>query len=263
MASLSRWVQPDTLVPEPGNLQSLNRYAYVLNNPLKYTDPTGHVEDTWGDIGGGNPGAWAINPEGWHPLDPFRNPLEVSAAEDAQAQAAAESEVAVAAEAEAWQTVDQNIDIGGVVRSAEGRGGRWVQPTLEGFDVEGQTAENVEGADYWNKRVEFEGKRVYQRDDLIDPQRADKAGVTSLERMRNGYAAIGPDGEPIQIHHMVQVDNSPVAEVTETFHDEHYDQIHIYPRGDLGYRSGIDRPAFDAWREDYWRYRAWDFPEGW
>ncbi len=29
----------------PGNPQSLNRYSYVLNNPLKYTDPTGHGEE--------------------------------------------------------------------------------------------------------------------------------------------------------------------------------------------------------------------------
>jgi len=40
--ALMRFVQADTLVPEPGNPQSLNRYAYVLNNPLKYTDPTGY-----------------------------------------------------------------------------------------------------------------------------------------------------------------------------------------------------------------------------
>jgi len=29
-------------VLEPGNPQSLNRYTYVLNNPLRYTDPSGH-----------------------------------------------------------------------------------------------------------------------------------------------------------------------------------------------------------------------------
>jgi len=41
--ALMRFVQADTLVPDPANPQSLNRYAYVLNNPLKYTDPTGHA----------------------------------------------------------------------------------------------------------------------------------------------------------------------------------------------------------------------------
>ena len=39
---LGRFLSADTVVPEPGNPQALNRYAYVLNNPLRYTDPTGH-----------------------------------------------------------------------------------------------------------------------------------------------------------------------------------------------------------------------------
>jgi hypothetical protein len=30
-------------VPDPTNPQALNRYSYCLNNPLKYTDPTGNI----------------------------------------------------------------------------------------------------------------------------------------------------------------------------------------------------------------------------
>jgi len=52
--ALGRFISADTVVPELGNPQALNRYAYVLNNPLKYTDPTGHKYDpdegaTWQD----------------------------------------------------------------------------------------------------------------------------------------------------------------------------------------------------------------------
>jgi hypothetical protein len=41
---LGRFISADPIVPEPGNPQSLNRYSYVLNNPVRYTDPTGHAE---------------------------------------------------------------------------------------------------------------------------------------------------------------------------------------------------------------------------
>ncbi|MFH0862130.1 MAG: RHS repeat-associated core domain-containing protein [Candidatus Altiarchaeota archaeon] len=39
---LKRWTQPDTIIPNPYDPQSLNRYSYVKNNPEKYIDPTGH-----------------------------------------------------------------------------------------------------------------------------------------------------------------------------------------------------------------------------
>ncbi len=38
---LGRFTTPDPLVQAPFFSQSLNRYAYVFNNPLRYTDPSG------------------------------------------------------------------------------------------------------------------------------------------------------------------------------------------------------------------------------
>jgi RHS repeat-associated protein len=38
-----RFVSADTIVPEPGNPQALNRYAHVLNNPIRYVDADGHL----------------------------------------------------------------------------------------------------------------------------------------------------------------------------------------------------------------------------
>ncbi len=37
-----QFTQADSIVPDPGNPQSLNRYSYVYNNPLRYTDPSGY-----------------------------------------------------------------------------------------------------------------------------------------------------------------------------------------------------------------------------
>jgi RHS repeat-associated protein len=37
-----RFIQADTIIPNPSISQSWDRYSYVNNNPLKYTDPNGH-----------------------------------------------------------------------------------------------------------------------------------------------------------------------------------------------------------------------------
>ena len=55
--AIGRFLAADTIVPEPGNPQSLNRYSYVLNNPLKFTDPTGH-SNCLECVGGGAGGAY-------------------------------------------------------------------------------------------------------------------------------------------------------------------------------------------------------------
>jgi hypothetical protein len=39
---IGRFLSADPYIQAPYNTQSYNRYSYVVNNPLKYTDPTGN-----------------------------------------------------------------------------------------------------------------------------------------------------------------------------------------------------------------------------
>ena len=40
---LGRFTSPDSIIPDPGSVIGYNRYAYVANNPMIYTDPSGHA----------------------------------------------------------------------------------------------------------------------------------------------------------------------------------------------------------------------------
>ena len=56
---LGRFLSADTIVPGAANPQAYNRYSYVLNNPIRYNDPTGHVcsdpDDPTPSCSSGNP----------------------------------------------------------------------------------------------------------------------------------------------------------------------------------------------------------------
>ena len=47
-----RFATADTIIPDPANPQSYNRYSYVNNSPMRFTDPSGHcaeigAEECW------------------------------------------------------------------------------------------------------------------------------------------------------------------------------------------------------------------------
>jgi len=66
--ALNRFIQPDSIVPDPTNPQAWNRYSYVYNSPINYADPTGHVpcqsiycSPIWQTGSGGNSGSSGNN----------------------------------------------------------------------------------------------------------------------------------------------------------------------------------------------------------
>ncbi|MCP3940325.1 MAG: RHS repeat-associated core domain-containing protein [Desulfobacteraceae bacterium] len=56
---LGQFIMADSMVPDIYNPQNLNRYAYCLNNPLIYVDPSGHIPAGDGTSRGtpGSPGS--------------------------------------------------------------------------------------------------------------------------------------------------------------------------------------------------------------
>ena len=42
-SKLARFLSPDPVLQDPSNTQNFNRYSYCLNNPFKYTDPSGYA----------------------------------------------------------------------------------------------------------------------------------------------------------------------------------------------------------------------------
>ena len=45
---IGRFIQADPIIQAPGNTQSYDRYSYVFNSPLRYTDPSGF--SAWTDF---------------------------------------------------------------------------------------------------------------------------------------------------------------------------------------------------------------------
>ena len=50
---LNRFLSPDSIISDPYNSLDYDRYSYARNNPIKYTDPTGHAVACGTDSGNG------------------------------------------------------------------------------------------------------------------------------------------------------------------------------------------------------------------
>ena len=107
------------------------------------------------------------------------------------------------------------------------------------------------------KNADLTPKEVNERDALvkndIDVKQEDDFGRTNLERMKQGLAPLDKDGNPIELHHVGQKMDSPLAELTR---DEHRGKGNDTILHNKQKESEINREDFAKERAEHWKARA-------
>lgn len=109
---------------------------------------------------------------------------------------------------------------------------------------------NLERQDIdWTQKIpedRIERMRSLYGDDVAERWK-DK---TNLDLIKEGKAPYGPDGKQINLHHIGQKADSPLAELTDTEHKTYDGVLH-----DKTKDSEIDRTVFRDERQKYWQAR--------
>lgn len=100
--------------------------------------------------------------------------------------------------------------------------------------------------------AEVNGKDALIRTD-IDYDQKDYMGTTNLDRMKSGRAPLDANGKPIELHHIGQKQDSPLAELTSAEHRGNGNDNVLHNKQK---ESEINREDFDKERKDYWKARA-------
>ncbi len=102
------------------------------------------------------------------------------------------------------------------------------------------------------QEVEIGGKKCLTRSDIEWDQK-DAMGRTNRERAEQGLSPINKDGKVIELHHIGQHADSPLAELTP---EEHRGKGNDTILHDKTKESEIDRQAFAGERCAHWEARA-------
>ena len=141
----------------------------------------------------------------------------------------------------------------------------WAQQALPGG---GSSIESGSNAKIYNS-VEYKGtvkvngeikdvsRKVYQRNDIDFNYFDETTGLTNLERMQAGKPPIGSDGNPVQLHHILQKEVGPMVEIREITHQEYYSQLHGLIEDGASFRNNpVLNKQYNNFRRSYWKWRA-------
>lgn len=102
------------------------------------------------------------------------------------------------------------------------------------------------------QEAEINGKKCLIRSD-IDMDQKDEFGRTNRERMENGQPPLTKNGDSIELHHIGQKADSPLAELTKKEHMGGGNDTILH---DKQKESEIDRDEFKKERQSHWVSRA-------
>lgn len=100
--------------------------------------------------------------------------------------------------------------------------------------------------------AEIDGKKCLVRND-IDWDQKDAMGRTNRERAEQGLSPINKNGKVIELHHIGQHADSPLAELTTEEHRGKGNDTILHNKTK---ESEIDRQAFAKERNEHWEARA-------
>lgn len=86
-----------------------------------------------------------------------------------------------------------------------------------------------------------------------------KGGGTNRELMKNGFAPIGKDGHPVEIHHLYGEEPGPVAEVERLFHQKETAVLHSMIESSFR-KNEEARKSWKDFRGQYWKRRYAELP---
>lgn len=102
------------------------------------------------------------------------------------------------------------------------------------------------------EEAEVNGKKCLIRDE-IDWNQKDEMGRTNKERAEQGLSPITKDEKTVELHHIGQHADSPLAELTPEEHRGKGNDTILHNKTK---ESEIDRQAFAGERSSYWEARA-------
>ena len=102
------------------------------------------------------------------------------------------------------------------------------------------------------KETEMNGKKCLLRED-IDINQEDEDGITNKERMERGRPPITGNGEEVELHHVGQKSDSPLAELTMQEHRGVGNDTILH---DKTKETEIDRNEFGKERREHWKNRV-------